>query len=171
MAKATIPSHRLPALSGTPSGLRSLLQLSRNRQISCSVYSRASYFWTRNDVAQTSRHVVTSRPYQQCGIHPVSLFSTSTTQRLKIENEAKGPQTSGDDAQVGRISTTGSSTGSYVVSLNSRGVHQRSRNLHFCSVCNPIVTLIYGRVFESFELYPIHISFVSRPSLYMYRHD
>jgi hypothetical protein len=105
LAKARTPSRTLAALSDTSSGLRSLLQLSHNQRTLCSVYSRASCSWTRNDVARTNRHAVISRPYKQCNIRPASLFSTSTTRRLKLEDETNPAKPSRDDAQVGHAFT------------------------------------------------------------------
>jgi cardiolipin synthase len=103
VAKARIPPLTIAALSDTSLSLRSLLQRSQNRQTLYPVYSRASCSWTRNDVARPNRLCLNSRPYKQCSIRSTSLFSTSTTRRLKLEDEANSSKTSTDDVEVGRV--------------------------------------------------------------------
>jgi hypothetical protein len=122
MAKTRILSHAIATLSDTSYGLRSLLQRSTTRQTFCPVYSRASCSWIRNDVAQTGRLAVASRSYKQCRIPSISLFSTSTTRRLKLEDEANSSKTSRNDVEVGRASSYQNYYVHYVVSLNLQSV-------------------------------------------------
>ncbi|KAH6843809.1 cardiolipin synthetase [Alternaria alternata] len=85
-AGANVPFRAIAALSDASVNLRTLSRLTQRRQTLCSVSSRASCTWTRDDV-KASRHPLVYKSYRQCGIRPASLFSTSTTRRLKLEDE------------------------------------------------------------------------------------
>jgi hypothetical protein len=99
-ARANVPSRTIAALSEASISLRTLSRLTQHRQASCSVSSRASCTWSRDDV-KASRHPLVYKPYKQCAIRSASLFSTSTTRRLKLEDEAASSSASRSGTEVG----------------------------------------------------------------------
>ena len=98
-AGANVPFRAIAALSDASVNLRTLSRLTQRRQTLCSVSSRASCTWTRDDV-KASRHPLVYKPYRQCGIRPASLFSTSTTRRLKLEDEVPNSSASRSSTEV-----------------------------------------------------------------------
>lgn len=98
-AGANAPFRAIAALSDVSVNLRTLSRLTQRRQTLCSVSSRASCTWTRDDV-KTSRHPLVYKSYRQCGIRPASLFSTSTTRRLKLEDEVPNSSASRSSTEV-----------------------------------------------------------------------
>ena len=98
-AGANVPFRAIAALSHASVNLRTLSRLTQRRQTLCSVSSRASCTWTRDDV-KASRHPLVYKPYRQCGIRPASLFSTSTTRRLKLEDEVPNFSASRSSTEV-----------------------------------------------------------------------
>jgi hypothetical protein len=99
-ARANVPFRTIVALSEASFSLRTLSRLTQHRQTLCSVSSRASCTWSRDDV-KASRHPLVYNPYKQCSIRPVSLFSTSTTRRLKLEDEAASSSAARSGTEVG----------------------------------------------------------------------
>lgn len=98
-AGANAPFRAIAALSDVSVNLRTLSRLTQRRQTLCSVSSRASCTWTRDDV-KASRHPLVYKSYRQCGIRPASLFSTSTTRRLKLEDEVPNSSASRNSTEV-----------------------------------------------------------------------
>jgi hypothetical protein len=99
-ARANVPFRTVAALSEASISLRTLSRLTQRRQALCSISSRASCTWSRDDV-KASRHPLVYKSYSQCGIRPASLFSTSTTRRLKIEDEVPSSSALRSGTEVG----------------------------------------------------------------------
>ncbi|KAL1793561.1 hypothetical protein ACET3X_008543 [Alternaria dauci] len=104
-AGANVPFRTVAALADASASLRTLSRLTQHRQTLCSVSSRASCTWTRDDV-KASRHTFVYKPYRQCGIRPASLFSTSTTRRLKLEDEAPNSSASRSSTEQPLLAST-----------------------------------------------------------------
>ncbi|KAF1839086.1 cardiolipin synthetase [Decorospora gaudefroyi] len=106
MAGARLPSRTLTALLNTSNGISCVSRLPLKRQSLCSISSRASCSWLRNDVARTCRPSLNPRHYKRYSICPTGLFSTSTTRRLKIENNGKTSQSSRDSEERRPLTST-----------------------------------------------------------------
>lgn len=85
MAGAIIPSNTLAAISASSLRLQALSRLPRIGQTLRPVYSRAFCSWVPNDVGQ-NRQPSKSKLNIRNNLQPASLFSTSTTRRLKVED-------------------------------------------------------------------------------------
>jgi len=85
-ARAYTPCRTISALSEASLSLRTLSRRAQHPQALCSASSLASCTWSRDDV-NLSRRSLVHTPWKHCGIRPASLFSTSTTRRLKLEDE------------------------------------------------------------------------------------
>ena len=99
-ARAYTPCRTISALSEASLSLRTLSRRAQRPQALCSASSRASCTWSRDDV-NISRRPLVHTPWKHCGIRPASLFSTSTTRRLKLEDEATGSPVSRSGTEVG----------------------------------------------------------------------
>ena len=105
-ARAVSPSHIPVALPRTSIGLRNIWPLTPGRQAWYPATSRAFGTWTRNDVKSYHRPIAAKTPaYTRRDNRNAGLFSTSTTRRLKIEDDAKESQASRNHAEVGSTLT------------------------------------------------------------------
>ena len=99
-ARAYTPCRTISALSEASLSLRTLSRRAQHPQALCSASSLASCTWSRDDV-NLSRRSLVHTPWKHCGIRPASLFSTSTTRRLKLEDEATGSSAPRSGTEVG----------------------------------------------------------------------